>query len=46
MSAAKAWIEQSVISPALGIWWVHAVVLLFALGMLGIQNGYHRRMFR
>ena len=46
MSAAKAWIEQSTISPALGIWWVHAVVLLFALGLLAVQNGYHRRIFR
>ena len=46
MSAAKAWVEQSTISPALGIWWVHGCVLLFALGLLGVQNGYHRRMFR
>jgi lipopolysaccharide export system permease protein len=46
MSAAKAWIEQSTISPALGIWWVHGVVLLFALGLLAVQNGYHRRIFR
>ena len=46
MSAAKAWIEQSTISPALGIWWVHGTVLLFALGLLAVQNGYHRRIFR
>jgi len=46
MSAAKAWVEHSAISPALGIWWVHAAVLLFALGLLAVQNGYHRRMFR
>jgi lipopolysaccharide export system permease protein len=46
MSAAKAWIEQSAISPALGSWWVHATVLLFALGLLAVQNGYHKRMFR
>jgi lipopolysaccharide export system permease protein len=46
MSAAKAWIEQSTISPALGLWWVHGSVLLFALGLLAVQNGYHRRIFR
>lgn len=46
MSAAKAWVEQSTISPALGIWWVHGCMLLFALGLLGVQNGYHRRLFR
>jgi lipopolysaccharide export system permease protein len=46
MSAAKAWIEQSAISPALGIWWVHGSMLLFALGLLAVQNGYHKRLFR
>lgn len=46
MSAAQAWVEQSVISPALGLWWVHAAVLLFGLGLLAVQNGYHRRIFR
>ena len=46
MSAAKAWIEQSTISPALGMWWVHGGMLLFALGLLAVQNGYHKRIFR
>lgn len=46
MSAAKAWIEQSTISPALGIWWVHGCMLSFALGLLAVQNGYHKRLFR
>jgi lipopolysaccharide export system permease protein len=46
ISAAKAWIEQSTISPVLGMWWVHATVLAFALLLLAVQNGYHRRLFR
>ena len=46
MSAAKSWIEQGAISPALGIWWVHGCMLLFALVLLGVQNGYHRRLLR
>ena len=46
LSAAKAWIEQSAISPALGLWWVHATVLAFALGLLAFQSGYPRRLFR
>ncbi len=46
MSAAKAWIEQSQISPALGIWWVHGCILIFALGLLAVQNGMHKRIFR
>lgn len=46
LSAAKAWIEQSSISPALGLWWVHAAMFLFAMVLLAVQNGYHRRLFR
>jgi lipopolysaccharide export system permease protein len=46
MSAAKAWVEQSTVSPALGIWWVHGSMLLFALGLLAVQNGYLKRLLR
>jgi lipopolysaccharide export system permease protein len=45
MSAAKSWVEQGSISPALGIWWVHGVVLLMLITILAVQNGYHRRVF-
>jgi lipopolysaccharide export system permease protein len=43
LSASKAWIEQGTISPALGLWWVHAAALVFGLGMLAVQNGVHKR---
>lgn len=46
LSAAKAWIEQAAISPALGLWWVHGGVLLFALVLLAVQNRWHRRIWR
>lgn len=46
MSAAKAWIEQAMITPTLGIWWVHGVMLLFTLGLVAIQNGWHKRVWR
>jgi len=46
MSAAKAWIEQETISPLLGTWWVHGVMLLFAFGLFGVQNGVHKRLWR
>lgn len=46
LSAAKAWIEQATLSPALGLWWVHGCVLLFALTMLALQNRWHRRLWR
>jgi lipopolysaccharide export system permease protein len=45
LSAGKAWIEQGTVSGSVGLWWVHALMLSFALAMLGIQNGYHRRLF-
>ena len=45
LSAAKAWIEQGTISPVLGIWWVHGCVLLLLLGILAVQNGWHKRAF-
>jgi len=46
LSAAKAWIEQGTITPTLGLWWVHAGLMLFAMSLLAIQNGWHRRLFR
>lgn len=46
LSAAKAWIEQGSISPMLGLWWVHGAMLMLALGMLGVQNSVHKRIFR
>jgi lipopolysaccharide export system permease protein len=46
LSAAQAWIEQGVLSPLLGLWWVHAVMLLCAMLLLAYQNGLHKRLFR
>ena len=46
MSAAKTWIEQGTVSPTLGMWWVHASVLFLALGLLAVQNGWHKRVFQ
>jgi lipopolysaccharide export system permease protein len=45
LSASKAWLEQGVISPLVGLWWVHAAVLALTLLMLAVQNGVHRRLF-
>ena len=46
LSAAKAWMEEGTLSPVLGLWWVHGGILILGLGMLGLQNGWHRRLFR
>lgn len=45
LSAGKAWIEQGTVSPELGLWWVHAGMLTFTLGLLAVQNSVHRRIF-
>jgi lipopolysaccharide export system permease protein len=45
LSASKAWIEQGTLSPSLGLWWVHAVVFLFGLGLLAVQSMFHRKIF-
>ena len=43
LSAGKAWVEQDAVPAAVGMWWVHAVMLGVAGVMLGYQNGVHRR---
>ena len=45
LNAAKAWVEQGTLAPAIGLWWVHGVVLLLTLTLLSFQNGWHRRLF-
>lgn len=46
LSAGKAWLENGTIPPAVGIWWVHGLMALAAVVLLGYQNGMHRRIFR
>jgi len=46
LNAAKAWIEQATISPLLGLWWVHASVLVLTVGLVAIQNSWHKRIWR
>ena len=45
LSAGKAWLEQGVVPSVIGLWWVHGLMLLAVLAMLGLQNGVHRRLF-
>ena len=46
LSAAKSWIEQGEVAPELGLWWVHGSLLALSLGLLAVQNGWHRRVFQ
>jgi lipopolysaccharide export system permease protein len=43
MGTARVWLEQGVLTPALGIWWVHALPLL--LGLLLLQWANIRRLW-
>ena len=42
LSAGRAWIENGTVTPEVGIWWVHGVMLLLALFLLARQNGWLR----
>jgi lipopolysaccharide export system permease protein len=44
LGASKAWVEDELISPVIGLWWVHALFLLFAVIMLMRQNGVFSRV--
>lgn len=39
---AKAWIKRGVLVPWLGMWWVHGLMLLLALLLIGQQLGWKR----
>jgi lipopolysaccharide export system permease protein len=44
LGASKAWLEGGSISPLIGLWWVHALFILFATTLLMWQNGVFRRI--
>jgi lipopolysaccharide export system permease protein len=46
LSAARAWIEQGATPEALGLWWVHGLMLLLAALLLAAQSSMHKRIFR
>jgi lipopolysaccharide export system permease protein len=45
LSAGKTWLEQDTVPVWVGLWWVHGLMLVFAVVLLGLQNGMHRRLF-
>jgi lipopolysaccharide export system permease protein len=44
LSAGKAWLEQGTVPTVFGMWWVHALMLMLASGLLAWQTGVHRRL--
>lgn len=46
LAAGRGWLERGQVPEALGLWWVHALFLVMALGMLAGQQGFWRSWFR
>ncbi len=45
LGAAKVWVEQGKVSPLLGLWWVHALIVVLALALYGFHYGIFARLF-
>lgn len=43
LSIGRVWVENGVVSDAVGLWWVHALVALVALWMLAREAGWFIR---
>ena len=43
LSITRLWVERGVVTDAVGMWWVHAVVGLFGLWMLARESGWFVR---
>lgn len=43
LSIGRVWVERGVVSDAVGMWWVHALVALVALWMFAREGGWFRR---
>jgi lipopolysaccharide export system permease protein len=43
LSIGRVWVESGVVSDAVGLWWVHALVALVAVWMLAREGGWFVR---
>jgi lipopolysaccharide export system permease protein len=43
LAISRLWVERAVISDDVGLWWVHAVVMLLGLLMLARESGWFVR---
>jgi lipopolysaccharide export system permease protein len=46
LAVARSWVEQGVITPAFGLWWVHALLLAAILVLMARQAGIPWLMLR
>lgn len=42
----RAWLNEGIVSPQLGMWWIHGVILLLALLLLWQQSAWKVTMMR
>lgn len=43
LGAARVWLERGLVPPALGLWWVHGLMVAFILILLLQNNRWHLR---
>lgn len=43
LSIARVWVERGIVDATVGLWWVHAVVALFALWLMARESGWFVR---
>lgn len=41
---AQSWLEQGTIIPSIGLWWIHASLLLVIVILMGLQLGWQRQI--
>lgn len=41
---AQSWLEQGTIIPSIGLWWIHASLLLLIILLIGLQFGWQRQL--
>ena len=46
LGAAKVWVEQGLVPPWFGLWWVHVVVVSIGVILFAIHNGWFSRARR
>ncbi|MEI8055061.1 MAG: LPS export ABC transporter permease LptF [bacterium] len=42
---ARAWMRSGVLTPMLGMWWVHGIMLVAAIVLIGQQIGWSRMLY-
>jgi lipopolysaccharide export system permease protein len=40
LSIARVWVERGIVDDTVGMWWVHAIVALFALWLMARESGW------